>query len=176
MSKNGRWRKKNATRSRPAPEAQRDDVVRTPAPEDREGILDLLHAMHAENGLAPIDDAKVEAAVSQAMAGQMAVCGVIGPVGKPEATIGVFVCEFWYSSALHLEDRWNFVHPDHRAGTLHAANLLAFAKWTRQRVDHLPLMLAITSASRTEAKVRLYQRQMGDPIGAIFWLPAAGRA
>lgn len=175
MSKNGKWRRKNATRLRLVPDVARETPIRTAQPDDAPAIMDLLRLMHAENGLAPLDEAKVGVMLAQGLARQLAMVGVIGDPGALEATVGLFVCELWYSSALHLEDRWNFVHPDHRAGTLHAPNLIAFAKSSAQRMG-IPLLMGITSAHRTEGKVRLYERQMGSAIGALFWQPSAGRA
>jgi hypothetical protein len=168
MSKNGKWRKKNAARERPAPAEPRESPIRVATPEDAPGIMDLLRQMHAENGLEPLDEAKVGEFVGQAIARRLAMAGVIGEPGRLEAAIGLFVGSWWYSSALHLEDRWNFVHPDHRVGTSHAANLIAFAKRSAQQMG-IPLLMGITSAKRTAGKVRLYERQMGDAIGAIFW-------
>lgn len=175
MSKNGRWRKKNATRERPAPEVPRESPIRVATPDDTDGIMDLLGLMHAENGLEALDEGKVRQVLDQALNERLAMAGVIGEPGKLEAAIGLFVGSWWYSSELHLEDRWNFVHPDHRAGTNHAASLIAFAKWSAQRMG-VPLLMGITSANRTEGKVRLYERQLGDAIGALFWMPVAGSA
>lgn len=170
MSKHNRRRQKPV-----APVPPREAPIRVATPEDRDGIMALLRLMHAENGLAPLDEAKVGAALAQALDKRLAMAGVIGEPDALEATVGLFVCEMWYSAALHLEDRWNFVHPDHRAGTTHATNLIGFAKQSAQRMG-IPLLMGITSANRTAGKVRLYERQMGDAIGALFWRAPAGSA
>lgn len=174
MSRNGKWRRKHADRVREVPEAPRSLPVRIAEPADAPGVMALLHLMHAENGLAPLAENKVQALVAQALSQDLSICGVIGERDALEATIGLFACSWWYSDALHLEDRWNFVHPDYRVST-HAAGLIDFAKRTAIQCER-PLLMGITSDGRTPAKVRLYERQMGQPVGAIFWQRAEGRA
>lgn len=174
MSKNGKWRKKHAARARVAPEPPRSLPVRVAETADAPGVMTLLRLMHAENGLAPLDENKVGALVLQALAQDCSICGVIGERDQLEATIGLFACSWWYSDAIHLEDRWNFVHPEFRVST-HAAGLIDFAKTTALRCGR-PLLMGITSAGRTPAKVRLYERQLGDAVGALFWQPTAGSA
>jgi hypothetical protein len=174
MSKNGKWRRKHADRAREAPQPPRSLPVRIAEPADAPGVMALLHLMHAENGLAPLAETKVRALVEQALSQDFSICGVIGERDNLEASIGLFACSWWYSDALHLEDRWNFVHPEFRVST-HAAALIDFAKSTAARTKH-PLLMGITSAGRTPAKVRLYERQLGDAVGALFWQPTAGSA
>lgn len=178
------WRKRHAARERDAkrraanpptpPEAPRSLPVRIADLADAPGVMALLRLMHAENGLAPLAEDKVRAMVEQALAQDFSICGVIGERDRLEATIGLFACSWWYSDALHLEDRWNFVHPDCRIST-HAAELISFAKRTAIQIDR-PLLMGITSGGRTPAKVRLYERQLGDAVGALFYQPAAGSA
>ena len=42
--------------------------------------------------------------------------------------------------------------------------------WSKSIADHfgIPLMMGIVSSERTQAKVRLLKRQLGEPVGAFF--------
>jgi hypothetical protein len=67
-----------------------------------------------------------------------------------------------------LEEKAVFIHPDYRtAKGGRARKLCHFAKETADTLD-LPLMIGVLSDQRTEAKVRMYEREFGKPSGAFF--------
>lgn len=152
--------------------------VRLLRPEDAESLYELLtEEIWAENAVFPVAPAKVRSVIDVA-AGitpwapglPMSVIGVIGNVGKVEASIGLVVTQFWYTEEWHLEDCWTCVSKRAR-GSNHATALLKFGKII-QRQMNIPLMMGVLSDIRTEAKVRYFRRELGDPVGAVFVWPA----
>jgi hypothetical protein len=147
--------------------------VRIATPEDEPEILRMVVMMLEENGLAPslseVDEETVLKQIRKALNRDLAVMGVIGEPGNLEAMIYLDVNSFWYSRKPHLMELFNFVDPEHRKST-HAKALIGFAK--QCVTDGIKLVIGVVSNSRTEAKVRLYERQLGKPAGAFFVYPA----
>lgn len=142
-------------------------VVQVAGPEWAGGLWSLLMEMHRENGVASLAPQKVRQTMDRALAGDMAIVGVIGTPDRVEASVGLFCSKWWYSEDALIEDLWNFVHPDHRQSG-HAKALLAFAETVGTRLS-VPLMMGVLSTRRTAAKARLYRRYLGtEPVGAIF--------
>lgn len=139
-------------------------------------MMAFLRIAHAENGMpfAPMDEDKVRAVLKRGIARDHGIIGVIRGKDYIEASIGLFVGTWWYTDAnhMHLEDFWCFVHPDHRKSR-HAKDMLAFAKWASHKLQY-PLLVGVLSNERTAQKVRLYQRQLGSPVGALFVVAADG--
>ena len=139
--------------------------VRIARETDEVALFSLLTLMHAENGLFPMAPEKVLERMRLGTRGQGGVIGVIdGPEGI-EASIGLFISQFYYTNSHHLEDAWSFVHPDHRHST-HAKRLLQFAKWTQKKMG-IPLLTGVLTRIRLAPKMRLYQRELTQ-AGAIF--------
>ena len=138
--------------------------------------MDLCRALHKENGLFSMNENKVRGYLRRAFARDGAIIGVIGKPDHIEGAIYLLVGEFWYSNEKHLEEFFNFIRPEHRKSK-HAQALICWAKELSD--DQLPLLIGVISTERTAAKVRLYRRQLGDPIGAFFFYskhPATGPA
>lgn len=96
------------------------------------------------------------------------IVGVIGQKGKLEAGIVLRVSNFWYANDPFLEEMGLFVHPDFRSARGgRASKLIDFAKSCAAELN-MPLMIGVLSNDRTSAKVKLYERQFGAPIGAFF--------
>ena len=132
-------------------------------------MIDLLYMMHHENGVAPLSASKMLDALDRGLARDKSIIGVIENDGIIKASIGLFAHSWWYSDEYHLEDFWNFVHPEYRKST-HAKNLLKFA---RKAADDLgvQLLIGILSSERTAAKVHLYEKIFGPSVGAGFVYP-----
>lgn len=141
--------------------------VETAVPADAPALLALLKLMHAETGMAPLDDLRVRQMIWRGVTQQEAVIGVIRGKGPRhiEGSIGLFTDRLWYSARDHLADFWNFVAEPHRKST-HAKNLIEFAKWAALTVDR-PLVMSMMANERTAAKLRLYERQL-PKAGALF--------
>jgi GNAT superfamily N-acetyltransferase len=147
--------------------------VRIATPSDREAMIPLLHLMHDENGVAPLNIAKMLATLDRGLTRDMSVVGIIEEDGTIKASIGIFFSEWWYSDAIHIEDRWNFVHPAHRKSN-YASKLLKFSKSVTDGMG-VHLLIGILSDNRTQAKIRLYEREFGPSVGAAFVYPAVKR-
>lgn len=153
----------DAALASPTPE---EFKVRLAVEADIPTLLAIGKEMHAENGIMPLSESMAYNMICAAIRQQQAVGGVIGPVGKPEAAILLRIGQFWYSEQSFLEDYLCFVRPQYRRSA-RAKALIEFAK--KCAVDlKVPLIIGIASNKRTEAKIRLYRRQVGDPVGALF--------
>lgn len=143
---------------------------------DEADLMEMCRLLHAENGLFPIDEDMVRAMLWRAFDGQGGIIGVIRGTDTPiEGVIYILISRFWYSTQTHLEELFNFVHPDHRQPPGRAGALIEFAKECASRLA-IPLVIGVVSNERTEAKVRLYQRKLGPPAGAFFLYSAAPAA
>lgn len=140
--------------------------VRMARAADASAILDLLVLNHAENGLAPLNVLKVAEDVARGCRQDGAVIGLIEGDTGIEASIGLYIYDWWYSDAKHWTDHWHFVHPNHRKST-HAKSLITFAKWFAESMQQ-PVLLGVMSDTRTEGKLKLYGRQL-RLIGGIFY-------
>lgn len=140
--------------------------VRIATFEDREGMIKLLHQMHKENGVAPLSEPKMLAALDKGLRRDHAIIGVIGDPGDIKASIGLFAWSWWYSNDWHLEDFYNFVRADSRKST-YARDLLDFAKRAADEIG-VQLLIGVLSTTRTKAKIKLYERSFGPQKGAAF--------
>jgi GNAT superfamily N-acetyltransferase len=150
-----------------------------PAPHVRVATADEVHAVMklalmgcAENEFMPHSEQRVLEDVYAALVLEHGICGVIGPVGgELEAAVLLRIGSIWYSDQPHIEERAIFVHPAYRSARGGRAKRLA--EFSMDLADRLgmPLTIGVLSNSRTEAKVRLYQRVLGKPAGAywIYW-------
>lgn len=141
---------------------------------DEDALFHTLQLAEQENAFFPMAPAKVRDAIRQGTAKYRAGIGVVhGPEGEIIASVGLFWEQFWYSEQWWMVDRWNFVHPEHRRSA-HAKNLIEWSKWFSDQLG-LDLLMAVLSNERTEAKVRLYRRQM-PYVGGFFYHQSAKNA
>jgi hypothetical protein len=141
-------------------------MVRRGVPADAEPMMILLREMHAENGLAPLDEQKVRNTLMRGLTGDGAIVGIIRSDGIIAASVGLFISRWWYSEASHVEDLWSFVSENYRKSE-YAKNLLVWSKHAAKVLGQ-PLLMGVLSSERTQAKIKLYQRQLGAPVGALF--------
>lgn len=127
--------------------------------------MELCRLLYSENAIFKMDDDKVRSFIQRAFAKDGAIIGVIGEPDHIEGAIYLLVGQFWYSTERHLEEFFNYVRPEHRRSK-HAQKLIEFAKELSNAT--LPLVIGVISNKRTEAKIRLYERQLGKPAGAFF--------
>lgn len=154
-------------------------IVRRAVPEDRDSIWELLRLNHVENGVFSLSEPKVDWLLDRVLSpekipegdmGTRGYMGVIGPINQCEGLILITIGNFWYTEDFHLEEFTNFVHPDHRNSN-HAKTLIGWGKQLSDRVI-IPMLIGIVSNTRTQAKVRLYRRQLPE-AGAFFLYNAA---
>lgn len=149
--------------------------VRIGKPEDEDAIIEIAMKAWEENGIMGINREKVVGMFRPALYLWGGVVGIIGEPGEPiEAFIVLRVGEMWYSDDKILEEKVVFVDPNFRhknnraSGSVgHARCLAEFAKKAADKLG-IPLLIGILSNQRTKAKVKLYERQFGEPSGAFF--------
>ena len=129
-------------------------------------LLELGRMLHTENALMPLSEDRILSAIWRAIRQDRAMIGVIGPVGAIQGGIYLTVGQFWYTDKPHLEELFSYVAPRFRKSK-NAKALIEFAKQSAKRLD-VPLLIGIISNNRTEAKIRLYERQLGKHSGAYF--------
>lgn len=144
-------------------------VIRVATPDDVHDIMELALLACEENGFVNPNPQKLLAEIYPALCQDRGVCGVISaPGGKPEGVILLRVGEMWYSDQKVLEEKAIFIHPEFRnAKGGRARKLCEFSKHVSDTLA-IPLIIGVLSNSRTEAKVRMYERQFGKPAGAFF--------
>jgi hypothetical protein len=145
--------------------------VRMAKPEDEDEIFAICKLLHEENGIFPMSDTKVRARIHECLYQRGGIMGVVGKPGQIEAVICLSLAQgAWYTDAYSLDEHFAFVLPNHRRSE-NAKELIIFAKACANELG-LPLQIGVLSNERTEAKVRLYQRQLGAPAGAFFLVGA----
>lgn len=144
--------------------------VRLADERDEEELMQLTRFLHGENGLFAMSEVRVRDIIRQALIGPVerrrGVIGVIGEAGDIEGAIYLAVACEWYSDEWCVQELFNYVYP-HKRKSNNSRDLIAFAKHIADSFK-LPLMIGVLSNERTEAKVRLYRKQLGEPAGAFF--------
>lgn len=139
--------------------------VKLATPENMKDILHLLELMHDEVHLFPLDPEEGILYIDKLMNKNGGIIGCIQEDGVVNSIIGLVLERYWYSKQWFLYEMFTFVHPDLRKST-RAKSLLQFAKNCAEEMN-LPLVTGITSNHRTEAKIKLYERQF-DRMGSFF--------
>lgn len=143
--------------------------VRIGTPEDVDAIMELALAACKENGFVNPNPLKLLQQIWAALNNDHGIVGIIGDKDSPaEGAILLRVVDMWYSDDQILEEKAIFIHPDYRSAKGgRARRLCEFAKTVSDQLG-IPLLIGVLSNDRTEAKVRLYERQFGTPTGAFF--------
>ena len=146
-----------------------DIGVRIGGPEDVHPMMELALQACEENGFVDPNPQKLLAEIWPALNLDHGLVGIIQDGGgQLEGAILLRVGPMWYSDANVLEERAIFIHPEFRnAKGGRARRLCEFSKREADTLE-VPLMIGVLSNHRTEAKVRLYERQFGKPSGAFF--------
>lgn len=150
---------------------QTGPVVRDATPDDLEHIIRIAQNLHDENGHTAIHYPTAVGALMDAVNRQRSVIGIIGPVGDIRGIIFLRFASWWYSGPgdVFLEELFLYVPPEHRKGTGNAAALLNFAKATAKSLS-VPLVIGVLSSHRTKAKLKLYEKHLGQPVGGYFYV------
>ena len=146
-----------------------DLKIRIGVPADVHDIMELALQACDENGFVEPDADKLLAEIWAALNHDNGLVGVIGENGsKPEGAVLLRIGSMWYSHHRVLEEKAIFIHPDYRSAKGGRARRLC--EFSKQVADELgiPLIIGVLSNHRTDAKVRLYERQFGKPSGAFF--------
>jgi GNAT superfamily N-acetyltransferase len=134
--------------------------------EDIPSLMALTKLAADEDAQHPYDAEKVWNVVRRHYDKTGGLVAVAGEKGEPiKGFLIMIVDEIWYSPDYQLLELSLFVAPEHRKSTL-AKQLMAFSKAASEGLK-LDLTIGVLSNERTEAKVRLYQRQFKS-AGAYF--------
>lgn len=140
--------------------------VRVAVPVDAPAIFDLMISAHEEAGEHKLNPEKVTHRIWQAVNRQASLIGVIGEPGEElKGYVYIVIDGVWYSDDMQALELSNFVGPNHRRSN-YAKQLIAFSKKCADGLG-LDLTMGVMSNERTEAKCRLYQRQL-TPVGMFF--------
>jgi hypothetical protein len=143
--------------------------VRIGTPEDVHKMMDLALAACDENGFVDPNPQKLLGEIWTALNTEDGLIGIIdGGNEVLEGAVLLRIGTMWYSDTKVLEEKAIFIHPDYRkAKGARAKRLCEFSKVVADSLG-IPLIIGVLSNNRTEAKVRLYERQFGKPSGAFF--------
>lgn len=143
--------------------------IRIANPNDEEAMLDLALRAWEENGIKNVNPEKMLGMIKPALYLWQGLCGIIGEPGKRiEGAVLLRTSQLWYSDDWILEEKAIFVDPEFRnAKGGRARRLCEFSKRVADGLG-IPLLIGVLSNHRTEAKVKLYERQFGSPAGAFF--------
>lgn len=146
-----------------------ENPIRVGTLDDLDPMMELALMACDENGFVNPNPVKLLEQIYSALAQDHGLIGIIGiPGEKIEGAVLLRISKMWYSDQDVLEEKAIFIHPDYRnAKGGRARRLVEFSK---QASDYLkiPLIIGVLSNHRTEAKVRLYERQFGKASGAFF--------
>lgn len=158
------------TRPKPVDPAWPFPRIRWAREDELEPLMDMARRIHAEIGQGPtMDEDAVRDVIMEGMRRKRAWCAVVGDHGRIEGSVFLILGTLWYNPHWYqLEELWNYVLPDYRRST-NAKELLRFTKWLSGTVG-LPLMIGVLNTVRTEAKLRLYQRELGQPSTGAYFL------
>ena len=135
-------------------------------PGQAEEILPLLALMHKEGYPGSWSDERALESLNDTLANGLVL--ITRSEGRIVGTMGLRPQQYDWSNDWELLDRWFFVHPSHRqTHQPHAVTLLEGAKSVAKNLN-IPFRPGIFSKHRLAAKVRLFRRVFGDPVGAIF--------
>jgi GNAT superfamily N-acetyltransferase len=139
---------------------------------DEAEIIGLVKRMHAESGWRPLDVECVRETLAKAFNRQGGILTVIGDPGQIRAMLYVVIARAWFTRDNHLEELFCWVHPDHRRSD-YAKLLIEQAKKYSDDIseragEKIPLLMGVLTNKRMAAKVRLYRRFFGIPVGAFF--------
>lgn len=144
--------------------------VRSATLADNYALFDLVCRAHQENGALEMNPVKVRTFLERMLRrGADGLWGEIGVIDGDHGDLAGSVCivldQWWFTDEWILAERWNYVAPEYRQST-YAKDLINYAKWFSDGMK-LPLEMGIITTHRTEAKVRLYRRQL-RMVGAYF--------
>lgn len=144
--------------------------VREGVAQDFNEVMRLAMDATRENAFINPDFELIANQMYAALTRSGAVAGVIGgaPGEKLEGMVILNMGPMWYSRDLILDEKVIYVDPDYRAAKGGRARKLA--EWAKglSKALGIPLAIGVLSNTRTEAKIRLYERVFGVPAGVYF--------
>lgn len=140
-------------------------------PGDLDRMMELTMTASDENSFIVPSPRKILHDVYPALHMDKGLVWIIGPDKGPlEAAALLRITELWYSEDEVLEERGIYVHPHYRHKKGRRAHMLIDACKASAVQLGLPLLIGVLSNQRTEGKIRLYERQLGQPAAGAFFL------
>jgi hypothetical protein len=138
-------------------------------PEDIDEIMVIAVQAAEENGFLEANPRKLAEEIYPALCQDHGIVGLIGRKGEAiEGIVVLRIGTMWYSDTPVVEEKAIFIHPEYRSAKGgRATRLCEFSKKVSDTLG-IPLIIGVLSNNRTEAKVRMYERQFGKPSGAFF--------
>lgn len=146
-----------------------DVMIRIGTELDMVGMMELAMNACAENGFLNPSPARLATEIWPALCQDHGIVGIIGEPGeKIEGAVLLRIGTMWYSDSPVVEEKAIFIDPEYRSAKGgRARKLCEFSKKVSDSLG-IPLIIGVLSNNRTEAKVRMYKRQFGEPAGAFF--------
>ncbi len=144
--------------------------VREAIPQDFQEVMRLSLAAASENAISEPDVDLLQDEVKPRLVRDGGVIGVIGgaPGEQLEGLIILKLGSMWYNLEPIIHEQVIYVAPEFRSAKGGRARKLAeWAKVTSEKLG-IPLAIGVLSNTRTEAKVRLFERVFGPPAGVYF--------
>lgn len=143
--------------------------VRVATPEDLEGCMSLFVQANDENGIERMAPEKLLNIVWPSLHQDGGIVGVIGEPGtEPQGVVLLRVETLWYSDSPVISEKLIFVHHNYRSAKGgRAGKLCDFCKKVADELE-MPLIVGVISNERTKGKVKMFERHLGEPIGAYF--------
>lgn len=151
---------------------QTQSNIRLAQATDEPELLALFCMMHAEGGMRPLDIDCVRELFARAFDRKGGILAVIGAPGHVRAMMYLLITRYYYTRENHIEELFNWVHPNHRNSD-YGKLMIEYAKKCSDEISQdagrkIPLLMGVLTNKRMAAKVRLYRRFFGMPYGAFF--------
>jgi hypothetical protein len=150
--------------------------VRIATKDDVHEVMKLALMIYDEIGVYKMSPEKVLYEIYPALCQDGGLVGVIDNEQKEiVGAVLIKIVDPFYSDEKVLEERSLFLRPDYRTarGGL-AKKLCEFCKRVADELE-MPLRVSVENDIRTKGKIRLFERQFGEPVGAVFMYRPAGR-
>lgn len=144
-------------------------AIRIGTPNDVDDVMELAMQACDENAFVQPNPKRLLEDIWPALNLDRGLLGIIGEEGgKPQGVVLLRIGKMWYSDQDVVEEKAIFIHPEYRSAKGGRARKLC--EFSKKIADGLkiPLIIGVLSNSRTEGKIRLYERQFGKPTGAFF--------
>lgn len=148
--------------------------IRIGTVEDLDDMMDIAMNASDENGFVQPSQSKMLREIYSALSLDNGMMGIIGVKGeRAEGAVLLRIGQMWYSDDPVVEEKAIFIRPEFRGGTGavgpsgRARRLCRFSRHISDSMG-LPLIIGVLSNNRTAGKVRMYQREFGEPSGAFF--------
>ena len=148
-----------------------DDLqIRVATVDDLGEIMKLAMEVAKENALFDTSPEHLVKIVWPCLTQQTGLIGVIGKRGgEIEGMVVLVVGSLSYSDTPCVEEKCVFVRKEFRSAKGGRAHkLLQFSKRVAEGLS-LPLLIGVLSNTETRNKVKMYEREFGEPAGC-FWV------